>query len=229
MKESPFAKVAEDILAETLAREGESMDKELSEDLKHQNRFLKGQEIIAMAIVDSMSGADYAVDKFGYMEMAFKYIMSGDTKILTKVGECTGRFGEENLRNALISWKNLFDIICEGCDVKKCSIDKLKAFQPINGIETIEWNLEESCPFAYVIRVIGGQRDNLMNYLKERKIGSEVYYIPNHLHPYFHTNTSLPTTERLWQEILALPFYCDLKENDVSHVIASVRSFFGRA
>jgi perosamine synthetase len=100
------------------------------------------------------------------------------------------------------------------------------AFRRIKEIETMEFNQEESCPFAYMGRVVDGRRDQLMSYLKDRGIGCGIHYIPNHLHPYFQTGISLPVTEKLSQEIITLPLYYDLQEQDISHVITSVQSFF---
>ena len=102
-----------------------------------------------------------------------------------------------------------------------------KAFQQINGIETIDWDLTMAFPFAYVIRVSEGRREDLIDHLGKLGIGTCIHYAPNHLHPYFHAFTSnLPVTERLGKEILTLPLHCSLTENDVSHIIASVCLFF---
>ena len=104
-----------------------------------------------------------------------------------------------------------------------------EAFSGIEGIKLLEWNLEESCPFAYVVRIVDGRRDDLIDDLKHQQVATGVNYIPNHLHSHFVAHaSSLPVTERLWREIVTLPLYCDMKETDVSRVIESVYSFFAR-
>ena len=40
---------------------------------------------------------------------------------------------------------------------------------------------------------------------------------------------SLPVTERLYGELLTLPLYADLADDDVDRVVASVRSFLEAA
>ena len=100
------------------------------------------------------------------------------------------------------------------------------AFRRLAGIETLDWDLAESCPFAYVVRVINGQRDRLADYLKDKDIGTGVHYIPNHLHPHFNRGDALPTTEQIYNDILTLPLHCELTEEDVSHIIESMRSYF---
>ena len=102
-----------------------------------------------------------------------------------------------------------------------------EAFRGFTGIQTLDWDIAESCPFAYVVRITNGQRDKLAEYLKERDIGTGIHYIPNHLQPYFNIGDVLPTTEQIYNEILTLPLHCELTEDDVEHVISSVRTFFG--
>ena len=84
----------------------------------------------------------------------------------------------------------------------------------------------EHCPFTYAIRVHGGRRDALMAHLRAQGIGSGVEYIPNHLQPAFAAfATPLPTTEQLFADILSLPLYPDLSDDDVAQVIAAVLAF----
>ena len=59
-----------------------------------------------------------------------------------------------------------------------------------------------------------------------------VHFVPNHLHPAFADagqRTLLPVTERLYGELLTLPLYADLADDDVDRVVASVRSFLEAA
>lgn len=82
-----------------------------------------------MAIIDSFLGANYAVDKLGFREMTYNYLVKEDTEVLSHTQCCMGRYGEENLMKALKGWKALFDEISEECDVKICSIEELRDFQ----------------------------------------------------------------------------------------------------
>jgi len=103
-----------------------------------------------------------------------------------------------------------------------------EAFCEIDGIELLERNLPESFPFCYVIRVTEGKRDALMSFLKARGVGSGVHYIPNHLQPFFRPfKVPLPVTEQVFTEIITLPLYYDMNEDDINEVISAVHSFFG--
>jgi len=82
-------------------------------------------------------------------------------------------------------------------------------------------------PFTYIVRVLNGKREELIEFLKEKGVGTGIHYIPNHLQPFFkHFSSPLSTTEKLAEEILTLPLYYDMSDDDVDLVIDSVVSFF---
>ena len=75
--------------------------------------------------------------------------------------------------------------------------------------------------------MLGKRRDALIEYLKEKGIGAGVHYIPNHLQPLFaDCRMPLPTTERLFDEIMTLPLYFEMTDAEVEAVITAVRAFF---
>src|ERR1700752_2431205 len=81
----------------------------------------------------------------------------------------------------------------------------------------------------YVIRV-PRYRDALMEHLKERSVGTKVYYpIPLHLQDCFsylgYTQGALPEAERAANETLALPAYPELREAKQFYVAESIGSF----
>jgi dTDP-4-amino-4,6-dideoxygalactose transaminase len=81
-----------------------------------------------------------------------------------------------------------------------------------------------------VVRVLGGRREALIDHLKESGIMTGVHYVPNHLHRVFaDRRTSLPVAERLGREILTLPLFCEMTDEQVGLVIAAVRRFFSGA
>ena len=102
-----------------------------------------------------------------------------------------------------------------------------EAFKDVDGLALIDYKLEETFPFFYIVRVLNEKRDTFIEYLKERGIGTGVHYIPNHIHPVFaQYRVPLPVTEQLSEEILTLPLYYDMTEEDVDLVIKSVTRFF---
>jgi dTDP-4-amino-4,6-dideoxygalactose transaminase len=81
----------------------------------------------------------------------------------------------------------------------------------------------------YVIRV--QRRDELRQFLADRKIGTEVYYpLPLHLQPVFSylgmRAGDLPVAEQAAQEVLALPMFPELTEAEIRLVVASISDFY---
>ncbi len=81
----------------------------------------------------------------------------------------------------------------------------------------------------YVIRAY--RRDELREFLTARKIGTEIYYpIPLHLQPCFislgYREGDLPEAERAAKEVLALPMFPELTEDEQRRVVASIADFY---
>lgn len=83
----------------------------------------------------------------------------------------------------------------------------------------------------YVIRV--GRRDDLRAWLTERGIGSEVYY-PLALHQQKalaslgYREGDFPESERAAREVLALPIFPHLRDDEQERVVAAIRGFLSR-
>src|SRR5437879_2093746 len=80
----------------------------------------------------------------------------------------------------------------------------------------------------YTIRI--EQRDVLQKFLSERKIGSAVYYpYPLHLQPLYtslgHNSGDFPHAERAAQEVLSLPMYPELQNEQIARVVESIDDF----
>jgi aminotransferase EvaB len=82
---------------------------------------------------------------------------------------------------------------------------------------------------AHLYVVQTPSRDDLREYLKEQKIQSDVHYpIPDHKQETISdsvVDVSLPVTELLAQNILTLPCYPGMSQDQVQHVIESVNSW----
>jgi len=101
-----------------------------------------------------------------------------------------------------------------------------EALRDVSGLRLLSRNLDEVFPFFYVVRVLDQRRDALIEFLKAKDIGTGVHYIPNHLQPLFaDLRVALPTTERLFDEIVTLPLYYEMTDSEVETVIAAVRAF----
>ncbi len=81
----------------------------------------------------------------------------------------------------------------------------------------------------YVVRAY--RRDELREFLTARKIGSEIYYpIPLHLQPCFvylgYRESDFPEAERAAKEVLALPMFPELSEEEQRWVVQSISDFY---
>jgi len=81
----------------------------------------------------------------------------------------------------------------------------------------------------YTLRV--ERRDELQAYLKEKGIDSMIYYpMPLHIQPVFadlgYKEGDLLITELAAKEVLSLPMYPELKENDQAYVIEVIKEFY---
>lgn len=74
-------------------------------------------------------------------------------------------------------------------------------------------------------------RDDLHEYLLEKRIFSKVYFSPIHLTSFYQEkfglkNGALPVTERVAQEVLTLPIYPNMTSEEKSYLIESISEFF---
>lgn len=87
----------------------------------------------------------------------------------------------------------------------------------------------------YMIRLNSDQltagRREIFDALQKENIGVNVHYIPVHLHPYYQKlgyKTGLcPNAEELYQELITLPLFPAMTEQDVQDVITAVKKVIG--
>ena len=71
-------------------------------------------------------------------------------------------------------------------------------------------------------------RDEMINLLKSRGIGTSVHFIPLHLHPFYRNNYTyakekFPIANQVFNRMISLPIYPKMTESDVQRVIATVK------
>jgi dTDP-4-amino-4,6-dideoxygalactose transaminase len=81
----------------------------------------------------------------------------------------------------------------------------------------------------YVIRAT--RRNQLRDFLNSHKIGSEIYYpLPLHLQESLkflgYKKGDFPVAERAAEEVLALPIYPDMRDDEAETVVEAIRRFY---
>lgn len=94
----------------------------------------------------------------------------------------------------------------------------------------------ESAWHLFPIRLVAKKaklnRDQFIERLAEKEIGTSIHFLPLHLQPFYrrHYNTKsgqLPVTEKVSKEIVSLPLYPGLKHKEIKRIIGLVKRLLG--
>ncbi len=100
------------------------------------------------------------------------------------------------------------------------------AFTGLHGLQLLRRDWTSVFPFSYVVRVLDGRRDAMLEFLRLRGVMTMIQFPPNHLQPAFSAwRIPLPVTESLFDEILTLPLYHEMSGADVGRVAEGVQDF----
>ncbi|HIP54927.1 MAG TPA: DegT/DnrJ/EryC1/StrS family aminotransferase [Sulfurimonas autotrophica] len=102
--------------------------------------------------------------------------------------------------------------------------------QELAGVEHIvtpDMNNEEN-PFSLYIIKVDKNRDSFAVALQEEGIGTGLHYIPLHLLTYYKTKYALrvndfPVALRSFQQVLSLPIYASMSDEDVKTVVDTIK------
>lgn len=82
--------------------------------------------------------------------------------------------------------------------------------------------------YIFFIQVDQKIRDDLIKYLQERGVSSREYFPCIHTQPFYKekfgfTGGEFPNAEKFSKETIALPFYSNLKEEDINYVVKNLK------
>ncbi len=88
--------------------------------------------------------------------------------------------------------------------------------------------------FVYVIR-LGREidRNKVIKYLNEEGVQCKPYFTPIHLQPFYwkmfgYKEGDFPITEDVTERTIALPFFSNLKEEQIDYVVEKVKNSIQR-
>lgn len=85
----------------------------------------------------------------------------------------------------------------------------------------------KSARHNYVVKIKKKDREELIKFLQEKGISAGVHYKPLYLHPHYskYNKNNTPVADSVWRQIVTLPLYPDMTDEDMKRVINSVREF----
>jgi len=103
--------------------------------------------------------------------------------------------------------------------------------EDIPGIVTPPGDFTDCSMFIFVLRVLGGRRQELMDYLKEHGVETGIHWMVANQLTWLRDARgahTIPTTDRIGAEILTLPLWSFMPEATIVNVANHIRTFFGR-
>jgi len=113
-----------------------------------------------------------------------------------------------------------------------------EAFANLDAIEVpfVKPNIEHAW-HLYVIKIVSEKlkfgRNQFIEALRERNIGTSVHFIPVHLHPYYRDTYGFkkgdfPNAEYVYDRIISLPLYPKMNNKDIEDVIWAVKDIVAK-
>jgi len=115
-------------------------------------------------------------------------------------------------------------------NARKIAIAKIydREFAGLEKFELLRTDYDGLSLFIYIIKVRDG-REQLMKFLEERGIGAGIHYIPCHLFSFYRREgVKLPATEKIYKQILTLPLFPDMADEQVECVTSAIKAWHGK-
>lgn len=88
----------------------------------------------------------------------------------------------------------------------------------VSSVTVPEHDPEHMVPFTFMVRVPAHRRAHVRAVLASEGIGTGLHYPPGHLQPRYCGGPELPVTEQVAQELLTLPFFPSMADQDADRV-----------
>jgi len=102
----------------------------------------------------------------------------------------------------------------------------LKELEEVEFVEEVDYS--NIVPFRFCVKT--HKKDGLINYLEEKKIQIRSFFFPLHRQPCFdylkYKKSDFPIANKLFNEGILLPIYCDLSSEQIEYICDSIKEFF---
>jgi len=78
----------------------------------------------------------------------------------------------------------------------------------------------------YCARVPAAERDDMIDYLADKKIHTSVHFKPLHKYDIVQQNREYPVADREWRKLLSLPCHPGMTQEDIDYVIYWVKEYY---
>jgi dTDP-4-amino-4,6-dideoxygalactose transaminase len=96
---------------------------------------------------------------------------------------------------------------------------------PLNGLTLLDLDWDEIVPHIFVVRVVGGRKEALQDFMMERGIETGFHYQPNHNLSLFGGD-ELPVADKVAAELVTIPLHAELTDSEQTQVIETITAFF---
>jgi dTDP-4-amino-4,6-dideoxygalactose transaminase len=107
------------------------------------------------------------------------------------------------------------------------------SFREIKKIRTLHIDEKvKNSYYVYVIRVLDNKRNDLKEFLKENGIETGIHFpIPLNKQPVYskeYKNKEFPVSEKLAEEVLSIPMFPELTEEQQEYIIGCIKEFYNK-
>ena len=106
------------------------------------------------------------------------------------------------------------------------SFAEIEGVQPVTGKTHAEGSAYHLYSVLIDFRALGVKRAELMRWLRERQIGTQVHYIPLPMQPYYADRgwsaEDFPGARRYYERTLSLPLFPAMQDDDVDRVVGAL-------
>jgi dTDP-4-amino-4,6-dideoxygalactose transaminase len=180
----------------------------------NDERFKRRSEIIWEKGTNRVEFARGEVDKYGWVDIGSSFLPS----------EITASFlyaqleGMKTIQQKRIDAWNLYrELLAPLYDDEAILLPEIPSWAAVNG------------NMFFILTTKPGSRDKLLKYLQKRDILAVFHYLPLHNSQYFndkHDGRDLPNTEHFSSNIIRLPLFTDITEEEIVRVVEGIKSFY---